>query len=425
MAFVPQAPPNRQLYPDGNAGIRLSLDVMAQRIRDGRLDPSVRGWAIGVLKDAGIDGRGRTSARSQVNALLEALRAQTSYAGDPTSAEYVQSAPATLCLRPNLCLNGGDCDDLSVALCSAIMSIGIPAVIVKQSFGRDAQEHVLVAAQCEGEWVYADPSTRMPLGSAAMASDEVWVDPLASIGALPEVQAEIVSLGAPRRIRRVQDAWVEEKNGRTWMHREGVWTDYGVGGIPGLLFSDHHNANELAVDLINWEGFVATTATAVADNYTKWQSADATGYATWLSAWNAFRSRWDAQATAAQQFVDAANNSWLGRIWTDAETMYQATLRVYQNGDSPSSGGYDDLATQWDAAMRKYGGPPTQYEVMLDPNSAADPGLVTYQTADQAIQAVQNAANKLKPEPSTAAWLIFGAGVAVTVAAVVVIKRVL
>src|SRR5579864_1128237 len=252
----------RQNYPDGDLGIRLSLEEMAKRIREGRLDPAVRGWAIGALKDAGIDGRGRTTVRAQVSALLEALRSQTSYAGDPTAAEYIQSAAATLCLRPGLCIHGGDCDDLTVALCSAILSIGIPAVIVKQSFGPDAQQHVLVAAQDEvGQWIYLDPSTKLPPGNAHSASEEVWIDPLSPIGQLPEVQAEIVSLGAPRKLQQIAGRWVEERHGHTWMHHEGRWHDLGVGGVPGLVFSGHHNAGEFAVDLFNWQGFVTTTAT--------------------------------------------------------------------------------------------------------------------------------------------------------------------
>jgi hypothetical protein len=416
----------RQAYPDGAAGIRLSLDTMAQRIREGRLDPRVRGWAIGALKSAGIDGRSRTSTRAQVGALLDAYRAQTSYAGDPTAAEYVQSAAATLCLGPNLCLNGGDCDDGSVALASAIMSIGIPAVIVKQSFGRDAQEHVLVAAQCEnGEWIYADPSTRLPVGSSVQANEEVWVDPLEPIGNLPAVQAEIVSLGAPRKLQAVHGKWCEERHGKVWLHYDGRWQALGVSKPAGVgLIFGNHTANELSVDLLNWQGFVTSLATSIAENYDKWKSADAAGYEMFRNAWNSFRAKWDAAATAAQQTVDAAKNSWRGLNWTIAEDEYQTVLQVYQNGLTPSPGGFDDLATQWADAMRKYGGPQPDFKVALDPNAAPDADLVTYKSADQAIKAAENAASGFK-DPAKVALVSALIGAALAVTAVVVVKKVL
>jgi hypothetical protein len=102
-------PTTRQPYLDGNAGVRQSLEAMALKMREGRVDPAVVGWAGGVLKDAGLDGRDGFPIRRQVSALLEALRSQVIYAPDAYGAEVVSSAAATLCLRPNLCLHRGDC----------------------------------------------------------------------------------------------------------------------------------------------------------------------------------------------------------------------------------------------------------------------------------------------------------------------------
>ena len=749
MAFDPGltqsgAPASRQPYPDGSAGIRLSLEEMSRRIREGRLDPAVMGWARGVLRDAGIDGRGRTTVRSQVGALLDGLRSQVVYASDPVAAEYISSAAATLCLRPGLCIQGGDCfpsgtlvlrddfvfvaveslrvgdriwgldkwtrvegvvfkgilpvdavdmnngstlhltrghkvyagrckhdrgancptcypamrqerfervtlgdlqegdvllqpkridfgvgapdprrtyvealaladgwvdgesrfkiagrdgkrkeaqklevaricaelgvethlhkryitvkdpewaqkiaaygsharfkqletvnlsesaarealrglmadstentstgrtysttsrglmlqtrvlhrmfgistsyrfltpeqhggvgkhplwrlgvrspesrgektltvksiernvrkavcwdvqtedhyvylpehdvtvsncDDLTVALASACMSIGIPAVIVKQSFGRDAQEHVLVAAQDEsGAWIYADPSTRLPVGSAAAASEEVWVDPLSPIGQLPEVQAELVSLGKPRQLRTIAGRWVEERHDRVWMHHDGAWHDLGVAKPNGLgtLFGNH-TAGELQVQLVNWKGFVDDVAASATKNYELWSRNDDAGYTKWALAWQAFLAVWMPAAESARQYVEAAKSSWRGLNWTLAEDEYQALARAIQNGAVPSPGGFDDLANQWDAAMAKYGGPPTAYKVQLDPNAAPDTDIIVYKGADAAIKAAEN----LKPTPTTSTWLIFAAGAVVAVAAVVVVKRVL
>jgi hypothetical protein len=200
--FSPALPAQstRAPYAPGSAGIRMSLETMAQKMREGRLDPGVRGWALQALKDAGIDGRGRQSVRVQAAALLEAFRAVTVYAPDPYGAEYIPSAAATLCLKPNLCVNGDDCDGLSVALGSLMLSIGIPTMIVKQNFGADQQEHVLIAVHDGNEWLYADPSTRMPLGSAVSAVSEVWVDPMDPVGTLPAASPEIITLGRPGKM---------------------------------------------------------------------------------------------------------------------------------------------------------------------------------------------------------------------------------
>jgi len=194
-------PATSRPYSGSNAQqIRMSLEAMSAAMRQGAIDASVRGWALDCFKRWGLDGRdGRTTPFKQAAALLEDFRAATVYAPDPYGVELVPAAGATLCLRPNLCLNGDDCDGLTVAYGSLCLSVGIPVQIVKQSFGVDAQEHVLCAIFDGGEWRYADPSTNLPLGSALGAADEVWIDPMGPIGQLPEEGPRIVTLGRPSR----------------------------------------------------------------------------------------------------------------------------------------------------------------------------------------------------------------------------------
>jgi hypothetical protein len=341
-------------YPDGSEGIDQSIRTMAQKMREGRNDHRVRKWAAETLKAAGIDGRGNETVQQKTQVLLDAVRANTSYAPDPVGSEYIPSAVATLCLDPKLCVKvedcfpegtrllgsdrkkipierikigdiiwgrenwtvveavtskgpllvdeielanesrfcltgdhhvfavrlpgsvaeeriqvkdlavghvlispsvappGGpsvvelayratrasfvevtgirraattvpcwdiqtsdhyvylpeydvtvsNCDGLSVALGTATMSIGIPTVIVKQSFGYGQQQHVLIAVQDEnGAWLYADPSTRMPVGSAAHATSEERFDPMDEMSVSTGLSGnEIVTLGRPGAI---------------------------------------------------------------------------------------------------------------------------------------------------------------------------------------------------------------------------------
>lgn len=92
-----------------------SLTLMAEKIREGRLSPLVRGRASEVLRDAGLDGRNRVTVRQQADAILSYVCGDDTkvgaaiYVPDPVKAEYVQGAVATLCLAPGLCLRGGDC----------------------------------------------------------------------------------------------------------------------------------------------------------------------------------------------------------------------------------------------------------------------------------------------------------------------------
>jgi hypothetical protein len=243
-------PVTRQPYADGSAGIRQSLDTMALKMREGRIDAAVIGWAGQVLKAAGLDGRDRnTTPAKQAAALLDALRESTVYAPDAYGTEVIQSAAATLCLRPGLCLNRGDCDDLSVALGSATLSLGLPTQIVKQNFGGDAQEHVLIVVWDGNAWQYADPSTKMPFGSALKAVSEVWVDPMEPIGNLPEAKAEIVTLGRPGRALQP----------RAPAHH---WLGMGAVVTPGDI---------LAYRQI-WDSYVMDTARAAAACSAAWQA---------------------------------------------------------------------------------------------------------------------------------------------------------
>lgn len=184
----------RAPYPSGDRGVALSIEKVCTKIMEGRYDPAVSGWAVQVVKAAGLDGRTGATYSQIMAALLAEVRKVTIYKSDALGSEVIQGAAATLCLRPDLCIGGGDCDDLSVALGAAIASMGIPVRVIKQSWRRAGQEHVLVAGQDEhGGWVRLDPSTTLPAGQSVPADEETFFDPTELLG----LAAEIVTLGAP------------------------------------------------------------------------------------------------------------------------------------------------------------------------------------------------------------------------------------
>ena len=188
-------------YPVGVAGVKLSLEQIALRIREGALSPAVQGVAFDALLKAGFTGRGDSAGntRARAAALLDFVKRATLYAPDPPGVEYVKSAEAMLCLRPGLCVRGGDCDDQLVLLGSMLMGVGIPVQILKQTFGYGDQEHVLVEAQDEGgQWFPLDPSSTMPSGMKARASQEFRLDPSnpSMVGLNGAPDAEFVGVGA-------------------------------------------------------------------------------------------------------------------------------------------------------------------------------------------------------------------------------------
>jgi|GEM_PF-2230343 len=238
----------RKPFPAGVAGVRLSLEEIAMRIREGSASPKVMGWAIDQLRACGLDGRSYESARAKMQCLLSAVRDATAYVPDPPYAELIKSAEAMLCLAPGLCVRGGDCDDLVVLLGSVLMSVGIPAVVVKQTFGPSDQEHVLIKAQDDmGRWVPLDPSTSMPAGTSAPATSEFTMDPsspeFATLAGIPE--AEFIGIGAlpasarvhlaPRRVGLGQLPPLAINNHVIFLPDAVVWA-FLLGGLMGALY---------------------------------------------------------------------------------------------------------------------------------------------------------------------------------------------
>jgi hypothetical protein len=167
--------------------------MIAAKIREGSASPRVAEWAAGVLHAAGLHGRDHSPIiRRQVQALLDAFRAQTVYVPDPVNKEAIKGAEVTLCLTPALCIRAGDCDDGCVAVGSATAGIGITTMVVKEDYPSGEQSHVLLACRDEeGEWFVVDPSTMLAVGAtyAPKGTKRTWVNPMENAG------AEIIGIG--------------------------------------------------------------------------------------------------------------------------------------------------------------------------------------------------------------------------------------
>lgn len=170
-------------HPTGEAGVRLSLDEVASRIRRGKDDPMIVAWARRAIHENGSpqDTKGRAQA------ILTQLRKEVSYVPDPVGTEFMAQPRHILCLDARgLCFKGADCDEMVITYGSACLAVGIPTKIIGEAFnGRKIPEHVLAAIKDEftGDWLRVDPSTPKPVGEYVAGSNEVWIDPLDVNGA--------------------------------------------------------------------------------------------------------------------------------------------------------------------------------------------------------------------------------------------------
>lgn len=66
-----------------------------------------------------------------------------------------------------------NCDDLVILLGACLSSVGIYTMIIGHAYDRQKNiSHVLCAAHVKGRWMYADPSTKLPLGECVRFTRE-------------------------------------------------------------------------------------------------------------------------------------------------------------------------------------------------------------------------------------------------------------
>lgn len=164
-------------HPWGEQGIRSSLDEVAKRAAEGAIHPAVKTWSTEMLDLARERGEDVHTPKDRARVLLQAVQKKL-WVPDPTGAEYIQAAHLLACdpKKPKegqVCVRGGDCDDLAVLLGAAWSSVGIHTLIVGHSYNPKKQiEHVLCAAHLEGRWYHGDPSTKLPLGRCVLPTRE-------------------------------------------------------------------------------------------------------------------------------------------------------------------------------------------------------------------------------------------------------------
>lgn len=443
MAFEPHPAPATP-YPDGAAGIRKSVNEVAAAMRDGRLDPDLRAWAIDCLTAAGLDGRNNPPARAQVDVLLAAMHKQTIYVPDPKGAEWIQKPHVTLCLRDR-CIPGGDCDDLTAALGGACLAIGLNAYAVKIFYGAEHQEHILIGFIADdGSHFYADLSTNKPTMTVVPhAVDEEWVDPLDQASkATGTVAAELVTLGRPmkRELYYRGGHWFEFRYGQWWLHDGQRWlpgpVERQAKGLPGVGRPYKHNGaiwqevNGAHVEvglgtIFGWHtvselkdlyNALTFQADQIAASYGQagnlWQAANRAEYDAWTASYTAALAAWN-KAVAEAQSVLASNLT----------VSPNYTLALTADGDDD----FDKLAAAFqpfealDRQLRQATAfPPASlptYTATPQPTSP-DLDLFAYQIADNAWQKTKQIGSAIQDRLERAAPYLAIAATAVGIYAI-------
>ena len=165
-------------HPSGAKGANLSLKEVAERAWKARMSPRLRAWVTQQLDKKGVSRAGR---RSKAQVILDAFRKKVPYVADPLMGEFMATPDQLLCLdEGGLCIVGGDCDEATITLLAALMSIAIPTMVIGSSHREpyDLPTHVFGAFQDDlGDWVRLDGTTKHPVGRVPPRIREWWVEP--------------------------------------------------------------------------------------------------------------------------------------------------------------------------------------------------------------------------------------------------------
>lgn len=144
--------------PEGIAGTRATLRLMARLVRETRTDQAIRQCAadlLAMLPDQGF--------RQEIETIFNYVRDEIRYLQDCVGVEVVQNPRVTLDFRQ------GDCDDKSTLLAALLESVGHPCAFVAVGYTRPGEfEHVYVETRVGRRWIALDATLSMPAGFAPL-----------------------------------------------------------------------------------------------------------------------------------------------------------------------------------------------------------------------------------------------------------------
>ena len=156
-----QAPQTQKLaqVPDGVGGIAATLSYMQAFVKEGKIDPTVRGKAIELIQDLPPK-----EYKLEMEAIFDYVQNAVRYVRDISDVETVQSPVVTLDLL------AGDCDDKATLLAAMLESIGFKTRFKAVGFTYNTIGHVYVENRLGTIWIPLDATEPYPAGWAPPAS---------------------------------------------------------------------------------------------------------------------------------------------------------------------------------------------------------------------------------------------------------------
>lgn len=139
--------------PNGNAGTRATLKIMARIARTYRKAPAVRELALSLVKNL-PPKKWSLEARAIHNYVRDNIR----YTRDIAGCETLQTPIQTLRVQQ------GDCDDKSVLVAALLGAIGHPVRFVAVGSEKNIFTHVFPQTKIAGKWLTLETTENWELG---------------------------------------------------------------------------------------------------------------------------------------------------------------------------------------------------------------------------------------------------------------------
>jgi transglutaminase-like putative cysteine protease len=122
--------------PDGVAGTRATLKIMARLVKQFKKDPTINLLALELTR-----GLPSYDSMAEICALQRFVRDRIRYVMDVDGVETLRTPLVTLNME------AGDCDDKATLLCSLLSTIGYPCQFIAVGFDGENFSHVMAAAK--------------------------------------------------------------------------------------------------------------------------------------------------------------------------------------------------------------------------------------------------------------------------------------
>lgn len=160
-----------QAIPAGRAGVRATLRIMANMVRNAREDYRIREKALSLVR--------RVPEKDwvgEISAIHRFVRDRIRYVGDICDLETIAEPWKTLQIGQ------GDCDDKSVLAAAMLQSIGHPARFLAVGFHGEALSHVLVESLVGDRWIPLELTEQLALGEYPEGITSAMVEHVAMRG---------------------------------------------------------------------------------------------------------------------------------------------------------------------------------------------------------------------------------------------------